>query len=149
MEASITASSALQGRRLLTFESTTKRPLRLRLIVAMTSMMFRRAASSARKMTAKSMRNMQVPAYCPVVAGFQDEEKRAVVLDVKNVMVIWSIPIIIPDDELPVDVGMAMPAASVVDDCGMGIVMDISMFISKGMMICWDFVGQPKGKSSE
>jgi hypothetical protein len=100
-------------------------------------------------MRAKNMRNKHVPVYCPVVAGFQDEEKRAVVLDVKNVMVIWSIPIIIPVDELPVDVGMAMPAAPVVDDSGMGIVMDISIFIWRGMMICWGFVGKPKGKSSE
>jgi hypothetical protein len=83
---------------------------------------------------AKSMRNMQVPAYCPVDAGFQDEEKRAVVLDVKNVMVIWSIPIIMLDDELSVDVGMAMPAAPVVDDPGMGIVIDMSIFTSKGQM---------------
>jgi hypothetical protein len=81
-------------------------------------------------MMAKSMRNMQVPAYCPVDAGFQDEEKRAVVLEVKKVMVIWSIPIIIADDELSVDVGMAIPAAAAVDDSGIVIVMDISMFIS-------------------
>jgi hypothetical protein len=77
------------------------------------------------------MRNMQVPAYCPVEAGVQEEEKRAVVLEVKNVIVIWFIPIIImPDAELSVDVGMDIPVVGVADESGMDIVMDISIFIS-------------------
>jgi hypothetical protein len=95
-------------------------------------MMLRRAASSARNMIAKAMRNMQVPAYCPVEAGFQDEEKRAVVVEVKKVMDIWSIPIIMLGVELSVDVGMDIPAIAVVEDPDMDVVMDISMFMLTG-----------------
>jgi hypothetical protein len=75
-------------------------------------------------MMAKAIRNMQVPAYCPVVAGFQDEENSAVVVPVKKVMVIWSILIGMPGVELSLDEGMAMPAVAVGDD---GIAIDISI----------------------
>jgi hypothetical protein len=81
---------------------------------------------------------MQVPAYCPVEAGTQDMEKRGVLVDVKNVMAIWSMPIIVvmPDiDELPVAVGMDIPAIVVVD-IGMSMFiltreMDYSIFRSE------------------
>jgi hypothetical protein len=86
-------------------------------------------------MMARAMRNMQVPAYCPVEAGFQDEEKRAVVVEVKKVMVIWSMLIIMPGVELSLDVGMDMPAIAVVDDPDMDVVMDISMFILTGRVM--------------
>jgi hypothetical protein len=83
-------------------------------------------------MIENTTRKMQVPAYCPVEAGTQDMEKRGVLVDVKNVMAIWSMPIIVvmPDiDELPVAVGIDIPAIVVVD-----IVM--SIFIFTRLMLC-------------
>jgi hypothetical protein len=83
-------------------------------------------------MIANTIRNMQVPAYCPVEAGTQDMEKRGVLVDVKNAMAIWSMPIIVvvPDiDELPVAVGIDIPAIVVVD-------IDMSMFILFQKMRC-------------
>jgi hypothetical protein len=94
-------------------------------------MMLRRTASNARKVVAKMMRNMHVALYWPVVAGVQDIEKRGVVVEVKKVMAILSIPIM-DVDVIPVDpsveVDMGISAIVVVGD----IDIDISMFILKG-----------------
>jgi hypothetical protein len=88
-------------------------------------------------MAAKAIRNMQVPAYCPVELGVQAMEKRGVLVEVKNVIAIESIDIIvIPDDdidmELSVELGMDI-ADVVVGDPDIDIVMpDIYMsFILK------------------
>jgi len=89
-------------------------------------MMLRRMANNALKIVAKMMRNMQVALYWPVVVGIQDMEKRGVVVEVKNVMAILSIPImdVIPiDPSVEVDIGIS--AMVVVGD----IDIDISMFI--------------------
>jgi hypothetical protein len=75
------------------------------------------------------MRNMQVPVYCPVDVGVQAVEKSGVLVEVKNVMAIMSIPIIVIPES---DVGIDMPPIALVEegDPDMGIVVDISMFIS-------------------
>jgi len=57
---------------------------------------------------------MQVPAYWPIELGVQDEEKRGVLVEVKKVMDIESIPIIVPiaipsDDELAVELAIDIP----------------------------------------
>lgn len=62
-------------------------------------------------MVAKAIRNMQVPAYCPVVWGIQEDEKRAVLVEVKKVVAIESIVIIL-------DESMGMVP---VEDPGIGI----------------------------
>lgn len=131
MEAVITASLALQGRRAVDLESVVygcmAPPLCRRSTAARTSRRFIRTARSARNMVEKTIRNMHVPAYSPVELGIQDMEYRGVLVDLKNVMVIWSIPIIaMPDDEIPVELGIDMPPMVIVGEPDM--VVDISMF---------------------
>ncbi|CAG9949850.1 unnamed protein product [Clonostachys rosea f. rosea IK726] len=71
------------------------------------------------------MRNIQVPAYCPVVVGAQALENSGVLMESKNVIVISAMDIIMLSslspmlmDEVEVAAGMSMlidmPAAVVV-----------------------------------
>jgi hypothetical protein len=62
-------------------------------------------AIRARKMAAKAMRKMQVPAYCPAEVGVQDVEKSGVTVEEKKVMAIMLIGIIVL---LSVAMGMDM-----------------------------------------
>lgn len=91
-------------------------------------------------MVAKAIRNMQVPAYCPVVLGVQEDEKRAVFVAVKKVMAIESIPIILDESmgmepsvgvamgmEPSVRVAMGIAAMVPAEDPG----IDISILISQ------------------
>lgn len=78
-------------------------------------------ANNALKIVAMMMRNMQVALYWPVVAGVQDMEKRGVVVEVKKVMAILSIPIIVDMPSVEVDIGMSAIVA----------VGDMPMFILK------------------
>lgn len=90
-------------------------------------------------MTERTIRNMQVPAYCPIDSGIHAIENNGVVVDVKNVIAMLSIPIILAfDDPMsielidPIAVAIAIPdmvldAASVVD---MDI-PDIDMIVSR------------------
>ncbi len=71
-------------------------------------------------MVAKKMRNMQVPAYCPVELGAQDEEYKGVLVEVKKVMAIESIPIII---------------VLVDDDMAMEVVVELAMDISDMVLV--------------
>jgi hypothetical protein len=77
IDASITASLALHGRA-VGLESVAYGyngpPLRRRLTTLKNSKKLTRNASKARNMVAKTNRNMQVPAYCPVELGVQDME---------------------------------------------------------------------------
>jgi hypothetical protein len=52
---------------------------------------------------------MQIPAYCPIVLGVNDDDQRELVVDVTNTMGIGPIPAIVSDD----DVGMDIEAPSV------------------------------------
>ena len=74
-----------------------------------------RIASNSRKMVAKNMRNIHIPAYCPVVVGVKANDQRDVLVEVKNTIAIESIPIIIVllDDE--VDIGMEPSVAVAMD----------------------------------
>jgi hypothetical protein len=130
MEANITASLALHGRRVVDFNPAIyeeySTPLCRRSIAARRSTMLRRTANNARKVVANTISAMHVPAYCPVEAGVQDLEKRGVLVEVKKVMAISFIPIIVVIPEEPsVDVDMGIPAIVVVG----GIDIDMSMFI--------------------
>jgi hypothetical protein len=101
--------------------------------VAKTPRRFIRTARSARKIVEKTIRNMHVPAYCPTEVGVQDMEKRGVLVDVKKVMAIASIPIIVmPEDAVPVELGIDMSPIVVVGELDMGMVIDISMFVWAG-----------------
>jgi hypothetical protein len=77
MHPSITASLALHGR---VFElvglayGSISSALRRCLTTARSSKRLTRTANKARKMAAKAIRKMQVPAYCPVDMGIQDIE---------------------------------------------------------------------------
>jgi hypothetical protein len=87
-----------------------------------------RKASNARKIAASAMRNMQVPAYCPVDVGVQAVEKSGVLVEVKKVMLIMSMLIIVIPESA---VGIDMPPIALVGegDSDMGIVIDASIFI--------------------
>lgn len=57
---------------------------------------------------------MQVAAYCPMVFGVQDKEKRGVLVEVKNTMAMDSIPMSMVEDdaigmELLVELAIDMP----------------------------------------
>jgi hypothetical protein len=97
-----------------------------------------RTANNARKMVEKTIRKIQVPAYCPVEVGVHEEEKRGVVVEVKKVIAIMfiSIIVIVPDAGPSVDVGMAIPPMVFVGDPDIGIVMDMSIFILKKGRCC-------------
>lgn len=71
-------------------------------------------------MVANAMRNMQIPAYCPVVLGVNVDDQREVPVDVKNAIVIDSMPVIaiVSED----DVGMDMEELSV--ELAMGIAVE-------------------------
>lgn len=77
MHATNTASLTLHGR-VVNFASAaygySRLPVRLCSTLATTWKKFTRTASSARKMAAKAIRNMQVPAYWPVELGVQAAE---------------------------------------------------------------------------
>lgn len=73
-------------------------------------------------MVAKAIRNMQVPAYCPVELGVHDMEKRGVAVEVKKVIAIESIPIIVMlDDE---DMGMEPAVELAMDIADIVLVAD-------------------------
>jgi hypothetical protein len=55
-------------------------------------------ASSARKITARMMRKIQVPAYCPIFMGVHMEEYRGVIVLLKNVMDISDIDMVVMED---------------------------------------------------
>ncbi|KAF2095959.1 hypothetical protein NA57DRAFT_59022 [Rhizodiscina lignyota] len=106
--------------------------------------MWIRTANKAQKMVAKAIRNLQVPAYCSVELGVQDEEWRGVLVEVKNVIVIESIPIIIILDdedmgmELPVELAMDIPDMVFVGDVDIDIVMpDLDMLSISIWQVMW------------
>ncbi|PQE06942.1 hypothetical protein CJF32_00009202 [Rutstroemia sp. NJR-2017a WRK4] len=110
---------------------------------ARTSKKLTRTANKARKMAAKAIRNMQVPAYCPVEVGVQVIEKRGVLVEVKNVIAIVSIDINVVadediDKELSVELAMDIADVVVVGDPDVDIVMpDIDMSFILVVKILW------------
>jgi hypothetical protein len=87
-------------------------------------------------MVEKTIKNMHVPAYCPIEVGVHDIEKRGVLVDVKNVMAIASIPIIgMPEEEVPVELGIDIPPIVTVGELDIGMVIDISMFVLAGTVL--------------
>lgn len=94
-----TASEALHGRAVPLAAICGAKPgfsYRPRFSDAKMSKMCARTASKPRQMAARAMRNMQVPAYWPVVIGVHGMEKSGVPVEVKKVMAIASMPIIVP-----------------------------------------------------
>lgn len=74
-------------------------------------------------MIANTMRNMQIPTYCPVVVGVNAEVQREVPVDVKNTMAIGSISIIVVVSEDDVGIDIEDPAIE------LGVVMAIDVAI--------------------
>lgn len=79
-------------------------------------------------MAAKAIRNMQAPAYCPVVFGWNAVDHRGVVVEVKNTMVMEFIPMVIsPEEDVDmgidpsVEVAMGMPDMPSVPDMDIDI----------------------------
>jgi hypothetical protein len=108
MNAIITASLALHGRAIdlaLVAYGCNRPPLRRCSVAAMISKKLSRNASRSRKMVANAMRNMQTPAYCPVVLGVNVDDQREVLVDVKNTIVIESMSamVIVPEDDVDMD----------------------------------------------
>lgn len=112
----VTASLALQGRgvdfvSIMSIDS--RLPPLLLLAAAMTLYKLNRNASKTRNTTAKAIRNMHAPAYCPVVLGAKADDQRGVVVEVKNTMDMDSMVIVMLDESMDigpaVEEGMAMP----------------------------------------
>jgi hypothetical protein len=76
-------------------------------------------------MVAKAIRYMHVPAYCPVEFGVQDREYNGVLVEVKNVMAMDSIPIIVEldDDDTGVELAIDIPDMALVGVADIDIVM--------------------------
>lgn len=99
-----------------------------------------RSASKARKIAARAIRKIHVPAYCPVDLGVQAIEKSGVVVDEKNVMAMSLMPIMLLEEDIsiePVGVAMFIPDIAAV---GMSAVVMVipSMFIVTRCMITSD-----------
>ncbi|KAM0250212.1 hypothetical protein ACHAQJ_008705 [Trichoderma viride] len=88
-------------------------PPRLCLAAATTLYKLNRNASKIRNTTAKVIRNMHAPAYCPVVLGAKADDQRGVFVEVKNAIAMDSMLIVMLDDSMDigpaVEEGMAMP----------------------------------------
>lgn len=125
MDASITTSLALHGR-IAGLDPSMYGEMSPALsrcwTTARTSTKLLRITNIARKMIAKAIRNMHVPAYCPVELGVQDIEKRGVAVEVKKVMAIESIPIISMLDED--DIGMEPAVEGAIGIAGIVSVAD-------------------------
>jgi len=107
----------------------------------MNSKKLTRIASKARKIVANAIRKMHVPAYWPVEAGVQAMEKRGVVVEVKNVIAIESIPIIEEEDEsmdIDVEEAMDMSIVEVAADAMVVVMLmpDMSM-LDISILILW------------
>jgi hypothetical protein len=85
----------------------------------------RRIASKDRKMVARATKNMQVPAYWPAPFGVHAFENSGVVVEVKKVIAMSSMPIMLEDDMSMELVELAIVIPDIVD---VGVsVMDIVM----------------------
>lgn len=89
-------------------------------------------ATSPRKMAAKAIKKMHMPAYWPVVSGVQAIEYSGVVDEVKKVMAILDIPIIesagigmAGSVELPIDI-LAIVLVGGIEPSS--LIVDIAMF---------------------
>lgn len=78
-------------------------------------------------MVASAMRNMQIPAYSPVLCGVKAVDQSGVVVETKKVIAIESAPIIvISDDDVEVAIELAIDMVPVVVEV-ISIVIDISI----------------------
>ena len=107
----------------------------------MNSKKLTRIASKARKIVANAIRKMHVPAYWPVEAGVQAMEKRGVVVEVKNVIAIESMPIIEEESIEDMEVEEAMEDISIVEVAAEAMVVvmlipDMSM-LDISILILW------------
>lgn len=83
-------------------------------------------ARIARKMTARTIKNMHVPAYCPVDAGVHAVEYKGVLVPEKKTIIMSSIPIImVPPLLMELAVLMALPAIVEVGEPAMLVIDDI------------------------
>ena len=83
-----------------------------------------RKANKSRKIVAKHMRNMHVPAYCPVVFGEKAVDQRGVFVEVKNTIAISSMPIIPAMSDDDVDVGMGLESVAEPVDIAIAIELE-------------------------
>lgn len=102
----------------------------LPLTLSNTANRLNRIATSARNTAASAMRKIQVPAYCPLVVGVQDVEKRGVREDVKKVISMLDmgmdmLEVESMDMEGEVEEGMAMFFMVAVGDMDMVVCMSI------------------------
>lgn len=89
-------------------------------------------------MAANTIRNIHVPAYCPVVFGVHAEENRGVFEAVKNTMAIESIPImVLLEDDMPLIELSVEVAIDIPDMVPVGLmlaVIDIVILLSMSMV---------------
>lgn len=83
-------------------------------------------------MVANAMRNMQIPAYCPVVLGVNADDQREVPVDVKNTVAIVSMPAIVVSED---DVDMGMEELSV--ELAMGIAVEPMSIEFMSILAIW------------
>lgn len=128
----MTASLALQGRGVDLVSATSggsRLPPRLCLAAAMTLYRLNRNASKMRNTTAKAIRKMHAPAYCPLVLGAKAEDQRGVFVEVKNTMAMDSMVIVVSDEPMDigpaVEDGIAMPEVASIGMSMMAIVVSV------------------------
>lgn len=99
-------------------------------------------AMRTRRITARTIKKMQVPAYWPLDVGVQSSEKRGVLNEVKKVMIISDIVIVIEEPDMPdmpdmaveeaVDIAMDMVPVEVAVAVDIDVVISlISMLVSE------------------
>lgn len=100
-------------------------------------------------MDAKAIRNMQVPAYCPVELGLHDHVNKGVLEEVKNTIAIESIPISMLEDddmgiELPVEVAIDIPDIVEVGESDTEIVILMPLILLSMIEVCKCFSRRDK-----
>jgi hypothetical protein len=91
-----------------------------------------RTASNPLKIADRAMRKMQVPAYWPAPFGVQAIENSGVAVEVKKVIVIWSIPIIVLEEDMSIAavvVPMDMPVMVMLAELVVDIVTSDMLYV--------------------
>lgn len=93
-------------------------------------------ASRTRRMTARTIRKIHVPAYWPLVVGVQVSEKRGVLKEVKKVMIMSDMDMVMEEpmsiEDIEVEVDIDIDDVEVAIDIVVLISMSISIFILAG-----------------
>lgn len=89
-----------------------------------------RKANRSRKMAANAMRNMQIPAYSPVVFGVNDDDQREVLVDTEKTIGIVIVIVVMSVDDVDIDmaelaVELAMAIEVVIELMSMEVAIEL------------------------